>query len=216
MEAVTKSENQFLMNRTLKICCTLFVLTFVAPALYGQQPVTNLSLLRDAVALHWSASRRSRVGGFGSTWSAKHIYFGSSAAVFGKLLMRAKPGPQFSTVNLSLRLAHSRSQLQIRKSSTSAAVKLTCVRIFHSATACTNQPDAGKNWSYLGLHDTRQIGRILIDPKDPDIVLLAALGHGFGPNTERGVFRSTDGGKSWTRVLYKDENTGAIDLAYDP
>lgn len=76
--------------------------------------------------------------------------------------------------------------------------------------------DAGQTWSYLGLGDTRQIGRVLIDPKDPDIVLVAALGHGFGPNKERGVYRTTDGGKTWTRVLYKDENTGAIDLAYDP
>ena len=76
--------------------------------------------------------------------------------------------------------------------------------------------DAGKSWSYIGLGDTRQIGRVLIDPKNPDIVLVAALGHGFGPNSERGVYRTTDGGKSWTRVLYKDENTGAIDLAYDP
>ena len=76
--------------------------------------------------------------------------------------------------------------------------------------------DAGQTWVYLGLGDTRQIGRVLIDPKDPDIVLVAALGHGFGPNTERGVYRTTDGGKTWTRVLYKDENTGAIDLAYDP
>ncbi len=76
--------------------------------------------------------------------------------------------------------------------------------------------DAGRSWSYLGLGDTRQIGRVLIDPKNPDIVLVAALGHGFGPNTERGVYRTTDGGKSWTRVLSKDENTGAIDLAYDP
>ena len=76
--------------------------------------------------------------------------------------------------------------------------------------------DAGQTWVYLGLGDTRQIGRVLVDPKDADIVLVAALGHGFGPNTERGVYRTTDGGKTWTRVLYKDENTGAIDLAYDP
>jgi photosystem II stability/assembly factor-like uncharacterized protein len=76
--------------------------------------------------------------------------------------------------------------------------------------------DAGQSWSYLGLRDSRQIGRVLVDPKNPDIVLVAALGHGFGPNAERGVYRSTDGGKTWTRVLSKDENTGAIDLAFDP
>ena len=76
--------------------------------------------------------------------------------------------------------------------------------------------DAGNTWAYIGLSDTRQIGRVLIDPKDPDVVLVAALGHGFGPNPERGVYRTTDGGKTWTRTLSKDENTGAIDLAFDP
>src|SRR5215813_3202340 len=76
--------------------------------------------------------------------------------------------------------------------------------------------DAGKTWSFIGLADTRQIGRFLVDPKDSRIVLVAALGHGFGPNQERGVFRSTDGGGTWTKVLYKDENTGAVDLAFDP
>jgi len=76
--------------------------------------------------------------------------------------------------------------------------------------------DAGKSWSYIGLSDTRQIGRVLIDPKDSDVVLVAALGHSFGPNAERGVYRTTDGGKNWTRVLSKDENTGAVDLAFDP
>jgi photosystem II stability/assembly factor-like uncharacterized protein len=76
--------------------------------------------------------------------------------------------------------------------------------------------DAGKTWTHLGLADTRQIGRVLVDPRNPNIVLVAALGHGFGPNAERGVFRTTDGGKTWQKVLYKDENTGAIDLSFDP
>ncbi len=76
--------------------------------------------------------------------------------------------------------------------------------------------DAGQSWRFLGLGDTRQIGRLLIDPRNPDVVLVAALGHGFGPNEERGVFRTTDGGKTWHKVLYKDENTGAIDLSADP
>ena len=76
--------------------------------------------------------------------------------------------------------------------------------------------DAGRTWSHIGLSDTRQIGRILVDPRDPDLVFVAALGHGYGPNTERGVFRSRDGGKTWSRVLFKDEHSGAIDLAFSP
>src|SRR5579872_6545701 len=76
--------------------------------------------------------------------------------------------------------------------------------------------DGGKSWSSLGLKDTRQIGALIVDPKNPDIVLVAALGHAFGPNAERGIFRTTDGGKSWKKVLYRDEQTGAIDVSFDP
>ena len=76
--------------------------------------------------------------------------------------------------------------------------------------------DGGKSWISIGLADTRQIGRILVDPRNPDLVFVAALGHAYGPNRERGVFRSKDGGKNWSRALFRDENTGAIDLAFDP
>jgi photosystem II stability/assembly factor-like uncharacterized protein len=76
--------------------------------------------------------------------------------------------------------------------------------------------DAGRTWTRIGLEDTRQIGRVLVDPHDANIVYVAALGHAYGPNAERGVFRSKDGGKSWQKVLFKDEDTGAIDLAFDP
>jgi photosystem II stability/assembly factor-like uncharacterized protein len=76
--------------------------------------------------------------------------------------------------------------------------------------------DAGKTWKHLGLENAFQISWIIIDPRDPNRVFVAALGHPYGPNEERGVFRSTDGGQSWQKVLYKDENTGAIDLAFDP
>jgi photosystem II stability/assembly factor-like uncharacterized protein len=76
--------------------------------------------------------------------------------------------------------------------------------------------DGGTTWTHIGLTDSRQIGRILVDPRDANLVFVAALGHGYGPNKERGVFRSNDGGQSWQTVLYKDENTGAIDLAFDP
>jgi len=76
--------------------------------------------------------------------------------------------------------------------------------------------DAGQTWKSIGLQDTRHIGRIWVDPKDPNVVVVAALGHVFGPNEERGVFRSEDGGAHWSKVLYVDADTGAIDLAADP
>jgi photosystem II stability/assembly factor-like uncharacterized protein len=76
--------------------------------------------------------------------------------------------------------------------------------------------DAGKTWTRIGLEDSRQIARIVVDPDDSEKVFVAALGHAYGPNQERGVFRSNDGGKTWQQVLFKDENTGAIDLAIEP
>jgi photosystem II stability/assembly factor-like uncharacterized protein len=76
--------------------------------------------------------------------------------------------------------------------------------------------DGGKTWRHLGLRDAQQIGAILVDPRDPNLVYVAALGHPYGANEERGVFRSTDGGKTWQKILYKDENTGAIALVFDP
>lgn len=76
--------------------------------------------------------------------------------------------------------------------------------------------DGGKTWTNIGLRDSQHIATILVDPSNPDIVFVAAIGHAFGPNEERGVFRSTDGGKTWRKILYLDEKTGATDLAFDP
>ena len=76
--------------------------------------------------------------------------------------------------------------------------------------------DGGRSWAHLGLEDTRHISKVRIHPTDPDVVYVAALGHAFGPNEQRGVFRSKDGGKNWERVLYKSENAGAADLTLDP
>ncbi len=76
--------------------------------------------------------------------------------------------------------------------------------------------DGGKSWTRIGLDDSQQIGRILVDPRDPNRVFVAALGHPYGPNPERGVFRTTDGGRTWAKVLGPDDATGAIDLAFEP
>src|SRR6266850_2876404 len=76
--------------------------------------------------------------------------------------------------------------------------------------------DGGKSWAHLGLEKTRHIGKVRVDPHDPDTAYVAALGHAHGPNPERGVYRTKDGGKTWKRVLYRNANAGAIDLSIDP
>ena len=76
--------------------------------------------------------------------------------------------------------------------------------------------DAGKSWKHLGLRDGQQIPQIVVDPHDPNRLFVAVLGHPYGPNAERGLFRSTNGGGSFEKVLYKDENTGAVDVVLDP
>ena len=76
--------------------------------------------------------------------------------------------------------------------------------------------DGGKTWEHIGLSDTRHIGQIVVHPDDPNTVLVAALGHAWGENQERGVYKTTDGGKSWTKTLYKSPRAGAVDLSQDP
>ena len=76
--------------------------------------------------------------------------------------------------------------------------------------------DAGKTWKHLGLENTKQIGRIIVDPKNPNTVFVAALGNAYASNPDRGVYRSRDGGATWEKVLFKNDEVGAIDLAFDP
>ena len=76
--------------------------------------------------------------------------------------------------------------------------------------------DAGKTWKHIGLENTKQIGRIIVDPKNPNTLFVAALGNVYAPNPDRGVYRSGDGGATWQKVLFKNDDVGAIDLAFDP
>ncbi len=76
--------------------------------------------------------------------------------------------------------------------------------------------DAGRTWTHVGLKETKHIGRVLIHPNDPNLVYIAALGDAFGPNEERGVFRSKDGGKTWAKILYRGKDAGCVDMSMDP
>ena len=93
----------------------------------------------------------------------------------------------------------------------------TCIRgNFSHGDGLYRSLDAGKTWKHVGLSATRQIGHILVHPDDPKVVLVAALGHIFGAHEERGLFRSTDGGDTWRKILYVNDRTGAVDLAFNP
>src|SRR5262249_32771017 len=76
--------------------------------------------------------------------------------------------------------------------------------------------DGGKNWKHMGLKQTFQIGKIIVHPTNPDVVYVGALGRLYGPNSERGVFKTTNGGQSWDKILYFDEHTGVIDMRMHP
>jgi photosystem II stability/assembly factor-like uncharacterized protein len=84
---------------------------------------------------------------------------------------------------------------------------------FDTGDGIYKSTDAGKTWSYAGLRDTHMTSRLVIDPRDSNVVYVATMGHVFKPNAQRGIFKTTDGGKSWHRVLFVDDNTGGIDLA---
>ena len=89
-------------------------------------------------------------------------------------------------------------------------------RSSYAGTGVFKSMDAGKTWRNMGLHDSHHVPRIVIDPKNPDVVYAAALGHNYGYNEERGVYKTTDGGKSWDKVLYISEKTGIVEIVMDP
>ncbi len=204
------------MNHLLRTCCKLFAVALIAAPVFSQQSIPD----NFYSAMQWRCIGPHRGGRVlavsGVRGQPNTFYFGS---VGGGVWKTSDAGrtwvPIFDSQPVASigALAVSTSHPQVIYVGSGEADMRSDISLGNGMYKST---DGGQTWSYLGLRDTRQIGRILIDPKDPDIVLVAALGHGFGPNTERGVFRSTDGGKSWTRALYKDENTGAIDLAFDP
>ena len=93
----------------------------------------------------------------------------------------------------------------------------TCIRsVATHGDGVYRSDDDGRTWTHLGLADTRHIAKVRVHPEDPDVVYVAAIGHIFGPNRERGVYRTVNGGETWEQVLFRGEDSGAIDLSMDP
>ncbi|MGH8372859.1 MAG: VPS10 domain-containing protein [Gammaproteobacteria bacterium] len=192
-------------------------LLLVAPLSGSAQPVQDLSPLY--AQLNWR-----QVGPFRAGWSTMAVGIPSQPNTFyfggadGGVWKTSDAGltwqPQFQQQNSisigALAIAPSNPDI-IYIGTGQVAARYDIV----GGDGMYRSADAGKTWTHIGLDDSRHIGRIWIDPKDPDTVVVAAVGHFFGPNDQRGVFRTTDGGKHWQKVLFTNAETGAVDLVAD-
>ena len=204
----------FVFLRPVAVIC----LALMAPAFF---PRTRSNMIRGfipkcagAASDRFARAARSPSAAFRS--SPMCFTWRRSMAVSGKPRISEIRGFPFLMSRLRVQSARWRLRLPTRTFFTSAAARACNARIWRWAMDFTNPRDAGKTWTHLGLRDAQQITAIVVDPKNPDRVFVAVQGHPYGPNVERGVFRSLDGGKTFEKVLYKDENTGAADLVMDP
>ena len=140
----------------------------------------------------------------------------STTAASGARPTTARPGCRCSTASRPDRSARSPSRRRTPTSSTSAPAPASSVPTSPIGDGMYKSTDAGKTWTHLGLRDSQMIAMIDVDPTNPNRLFVAALGHPYGPNAERGIFRSTDGGKTFEKVLYKDEYTSGNDVRIDP
>ena len=195
----------------------LFAVPLIAPAGIAQCATVDPALFQD---LHWRSVGPFRGGRVlavaGDPSDTRRFYFGG---VNGGVWQTDDAGrtwtPIFDKVNVG-----SIGAIAVAPSSPKTIYVGTGEADMRSDIAqgigMFRSRNGGRTWQAIGLRDTQQIGKILVDPRNSNVVLVAALGHPYGPNAQRGVFRSIDGGKTWTRTLFKDANTGAIDLAYQP
>ena len=140
----------------------------------------------------------------------------STAASGGPTMPAARGSRSSISVNVGSIGAIAVAPSAPKTSSMSAPAKPTCAPTSRRASACSARTTAARAGSRSAFPTRSRSRKILVDPRNPNVVLVAALGHPYGPNAERGVFRSTDGGRHWTKTLYKDADTGAIDLAFEP
>jgi photosystem II stability/assembly factor-like uncharacterized protein len=208
-------------SRKSRLLCLAFAFTFFAPAIYAQRPAAPkeaelLKALQYRSIGPYRGGRSAAVAGVASQPNV--YYYGATGGGVWKTTdgginwESVSDGPVFGTGSVGA-IAVSDSDPNV----VYVGMGESPIRgnVSHGDGVYKSM-DAGKTWKHIGLEDTRQIPRIRIHPRNPDLVYVAALGHVFGPNDQRGVFRSKDGGKTWERVFNRGNKAGAIDLILDP
>ena len=183
--------------------------------------MTKLNQMINSDALHWRCIGPPRGGRVvavsGDYHDAMTFYFGACA---GGIWKTTDGGTYWECVSDGYLTSATIGALAVAPSDSNviyAGTGETTIRIDVSfGDGMYKSTDAGRTWKHIGLENTKQIGEIRIDPNNPDLVYVAAFGDAFGPNSDRGVYRSTDGGNNWERVLYQSDKAGSIDLSMDP
>jgi photosystem II stability/assembly factor-like uncharacterized protein len=203
------------MRSTRLLVLAIAVAAAGQPAISGQQPIA----LEDA--LRWRSIgpyRGGRVTAVAGIASQPLVYY--MGATGGGVWKTDDAGTTWNNVSDGFFRTGSVGAVSVAPSNPNivyVGMGEACLRgNLSSGDGIYKSTDAGKTWTHVGLPDSSQIGRISIHPTNPDLVYVAAIGHPYGPNPERGVFRTRDGGRSWQRVLFVDEKTGAADIAMDP
>ena len=211
------------MNETRRFIVHPF-LSFLIIAIVGLLPLANISAQQLDTSLY-SGLRWRMIGPFrggrvnavsGVVGQPDTFYFGSVGGGLWKSLNSGRTwNPVFDSIDVA-----SIGAIAVAPSSPHLVYVGTGEPDMRDSIAFGDgmykSTDAGKTWKHIGLENTRQIGRIIVDPRNPNTVFVAALGHAYGAGPDRGVYRSRDGGATWQRVLFKNDDVGAIDLAFDP
>ncbi|MBN8713161.1 MAG: hypothetical protein J0H50_04200 [Xanthomonadales bacterium] len=203
------------MNMRRWLCCSPLVLLVAAAPLLVRAETVDPGMYS---ALQWRSIGPFRAGRVtaitGVPGQPNHFYFGS---VGGGVWETHDAGRTWSPIFDSQPVA-SIGAIAVAPSDPNVVYvgsgEASIRSSFSTGNGMYKSTDAGKTWKHIGLEDTFQIGAVLVDPQDPDTVYVAALGHGYAANPERGVFKSTDGGRTWKKVLYKNADTGAVDLSF--
>lgn len=200
---------------------SLALIALLASTLHAQQPPSGSGDTKagffDALKYRYIGPPGNRVSAVAGEPGNSNVYYAGAAS--GGVWKSSDGGSEWTPI-FDSQSAQSIGAIAIAPSDTNVVWVGTGETFIRSNVSLGNgvykSTDAGKTWTHMGLDKTGRIGRILIDPRNPEVVFVAALGTCYGPQQERGVYRTTDGGKTWERVLFVDENTGASEITMDP